>query len=53
MAKVVAFVSYAHADEVYVEGEIVRLARRLELALRAFTGRNGKLLTGVTRGEPA
>lgn len=40
MENVVAFVSYAHADEVFVEGAIGRLALRLELALRAYTGRS-------------
>jgi Tfp pilus assembly protein PilF len=39
MAKAVAFVSYAHFDEEYVGGEIFHLAQRLELALRAYTGR--------------
>lgn len=41
MAKnLVAFVSYAHDDDEYDEGAITHLARRLEGALRAFTGQS-------------
>jgi tetratricopeptide (TPR) repeat protein len=36
----VAFVSYAHADDAYDKGAITDLARRLEGAIRAFTGQS-------------
>lgn len=40
MAKnLVAFMSYAHLDDEYDKGDITHLARRLEGALRAFTGK--------------
>jgi hypothetical protein len=39
MAKVIAFVSYAHADDVLDEGAILDFGKRLELTLRAQTGR--------------
>src|SRR5262245_47758587 len=39
MTKVVAFVSYAHADDVLDEGAILYFGERLELTLRAYTGR--------------
>jgi hypothetical protein len=39
MAKVTAFVSYAHADDVLDEGAILYFGERLEQALRAYTGR--------------
>ena len=37
-ANIVAFISYAHVDDEYENGAIVKLARRLENALRKFTG---------------
>jgi tetratricopeptide (TPR) repeat protein len=38
-ANPIAFVSYAHADDEYDRGSITDLARRIEGAVRAFTGR--------------
>jgi hypothetical protein len=39
MAKVIAFVSYAHADDLLDGGAILYFGERLELTLRAHTGR--------------
>ena len=40
MAKIIAFVSYAHADDVFDRGAISDLAHGVERALKAFTARN-------------
>jgi hypothetical protein len=40
MAKIIAFVSYAHADDVFDRGKIFDLAQGVERALKAFTARS-------------